>query len=120
MNNVKDALLRLVHAGLETKKMQEAYLTVGLDDNKLFDVYGSILDAIYNIVGEHTETFEESVTYISMTAPILTEERRWKMLVAEYAKRNPEQPQPYTFERKDMKELHEKNGGYMTPEGDWS
>lgn len=118
MNEIRDALLRLVNAGLATKDMQEAYLKVRLDDNKLFDIYGSILDAIYKLIGEHTETFEESVTFLTMTAPMLTHERRAEMLYSEY-KKNHSMPKPDTMSSDGMKELYERNGGYMTPEGDW-
>ena len=125
MNSVKDALLRLVRAGLSTKKMQEAYLTVGLDDNMLFVIYGNILDAIYALVGEHTETFEESVTHLVMTAPLLTDERRVEMLMAEHKKHFgvSAQPAPYITEPEEMKRMFQENGGYLlreTPEGDWS
>ena len=125
MDRIKDALLRLVKAGRTAKTMQEAFVTVGLKDNALFDIYGNILDAIYAIVGERTETFEESVTHLAMTAPILTDERRMELLYSEYKKNYgiASQPAPYITEPREMKELFEKNGGYLlreTPEGDWS
>ena len=119
---MKDSLLRLVKAGLATKKLQEAYVTVGLDDNTLFDIYVNILDAIYGLIGEHTNTFEESVTYIVMTAPILSDERRATMLEAEYRKNHPEQPKPNVCTTAELFKMFNENGGYLreTPEGDWS
>ena len=123
MDRMKDALLRLVKAGLSTKKMQEAYLTVGLDDNRLFEIYGNILDAVYDLIGEHTNTFEESVTHLAMTAPILTDDRRAELLMIEYRKNHPDQPFPLTMEPEEARQLFKENGGYLlreTPEGDWS
>lgn len=127
MDYMKDALLRMVKAARNTKKLLDAYQTVGLDDNLLFETYGEIADAIYGLVGEQTETFEESVTCLTMSAPFLKDERRAEMLYAEYL-RNREMepytgeeiaPKPNTIERDELKKMVKKNGGYMSPEGDW-
>ena len=120
MNEVRDALLRMVRSGLEVKSLQETYLKVGLDDGPLFGVFGDICDAIYYLIGEHKEQFTDSLTYLVMNAPILSEERRVEMLMAEYRKNFPEQPGPSLMSSDGMKELYERNGGYMTPEGDWT
>ena len=119
MDEMKDVFLRLVKAGLETKKLQEAYANAGIDDNMLMDVYGNILEAIYALLGEHTEEFADSVTHIVMTAPILSDERRAKMLYAEFKKNNC-QPSPNVIEPAEMRKMFKANGGFMTPEGDWS
>lgn len=120
MDGIKDALLRMVRAGIKTKNMQEAYLKVGLEDNALFDIYGDILDGIYCILGEKRNTFDQSVTFTAMSAPYLTDERRTEILYAEYMKNHPDQPRPLTAERVDVREMYNRAGGYMTPEGDWS
>ena len=121
MEEIRDALLRMVNAGLKVKKMQQAYANVGLDDNVLFDAYGDICSAIYSLIGEHTEEFKDSVTDIAMnTASFVTVDRRVKMLMFEYRKNHPEQPKPNIMDTDGMKELYERNGGYMTPEGDWT
>lgn len=121
MKEVKDALLRVVRATMKTKHMQEKYLEIGIDDQPWFDIWGDQIDAIYALLGEHTDTLEESVTYVTMTAPYLTDERRTEMLFAEYQK-NHKQPSPNTMSSDGMKELYEHNGGYLreTPEGDWT
>jgi hypothetical protein len=120
MKHIEDAMKRMVRAALETKKMQEHYLSVGLDDSALFEIYGLILDAIYDLLGEHTDAFEEAVTSIVMSAPLLSEERRVKMLMAEWKRNNmPPLPSPTFVPKREMNELYQKNGGYMTPEGDW-
>ena len=129
MEAVKKALTRLVRAGLELKKLQDAYVQVGLNDTKLFVINGDILDAIYLLVGEKTNTFEESITHTVMTAPILTVERRVEMLAAEYRKNHlnaeqqkPEMPKPVFFSQEETEKMYRTAGGYRyeTPEGDWS
>lgn len=123
MNGIKDALLRLVKAGREIKSLQETYLKVGLNDNPLFEAYGDICEAIYNIVGEHTEEFADSVTNLAMTTPMFTNERRTEMLMAEYRKNHPEapeQPKPNVCTTAELFKMFNENGGYMTPEGDWT
>ena len=123
MQNIKDAISRMVAAAVRLKETMKNYVDNGVDDNPLFEIWGDILDGIYTLLEEHTETFEESVTYTVMTAPYLNNERRTEMLWAEYKNRHQEQfivqPKPVTMNPSDMKALYSKNGGYMTPEGDW-
>lgn len=116
MEAIKDALLRMVRAGKKINKMKDAFLDVGLNDVPLADAYGDICDAIYYIVGEHTNEYKESVTYITMAAPILSDERRTEMLMSEYRNNHPEQveqPKPNTIERDEMEQMVKQNGGYM-------
>lgn len=125
MNEIRDALLRMVKTAMFLKKMAEAYTTLGLDDNPHHEAFGDLVDAIYYIVGEHTEEFEKSVTWLAVTAPILTEERRAELLMSEYRKNHPEgetQPRPITCTTAELFKMFNENGGYMheTPEGDWS
>lgn len=127
MDNIRDALLRMVTTARFLKKMAEAYTVLGLDDNPHHEAYGDLMDAIYYLVGEHTEEFDKSVTWIAMNAPFLTDERRTELLISEYKKNHmveshleQKQPKPHTFTRKDDKQMFRKNGGYQTPEGDWS
>ena len=127
MNEIRDALLRMIRTAMFLKKMAEAYTTLGLDDNPHHNAYGDMCDAIYYLVGEHTEEFDKSVTWIAVNAPFLTEERRAEMLMAAYEKNHitypcdePKQPKPHTFKREDTKKMAKDNGGYIAPEGDWT
>ena len=128
MTEIRDALLRMVRTAMFLKKMAGAYTTLGLDDNPHHNAYGDMCDAIYYLVGEHTEEFDKSVTWIAVNAPFLTEERRTEMLMSEYEKNHIscclatelKQPKPHTFKREDTKKMAKDNGGYMSPEGDWT
>jgi len=120
MTEIRDALLRMVRAAMKAKKMQEHYLKIGIDDQPWFEIWGDILDGIYHLIGERTDPFEESATYMVMHAPILSDERRAKMLYAEYKKHSPEQPRPNILQPGKFADMYKKSGGYQTPEGDWT
>ena len=89
MQNVKDALFREVDVCREMLKLHDAMASCGYPENPFWDNFSTASDAIYKLIGEHTETFEESVTYLVLTAPYLTNERRAEMLYAEYLKNFP-------------------------------
>ena len=122
MDNIRDALLRMVTTTLFLKKMAEAYTVLGLDDNPHHEAYGDMMDAIYYLIGEHTEEFDKSVTYLAINAPILTDERRTELLLSEYRMNHPEQvaqPRPNTIEPSSFLNMKKRNGGYKfnSPEG---
>lgn len=120
MNEIKDAILRMVRAARQLKRLQEAYVDIGFNDAPVFQAYSEICDAIYHLIGEHVDAYENSVTNLVITTPMLTEDRRAEMLMAEYRKNHAEQPSPNLMSRKAMLELFDENGGYITPEGDWT
>lgn len=121
MNEIKDALLRMIRSAMSAKKMADAYLMIGLDDNKLHRIYGDLLDAIYSLIGESVDEFNLSVTYVAATAPFLTDERRTELLYFEYVKNHQvKQPKPFFTTPEEMRKSVKENGGYMSPEGDWT
>lgn len=121
MQNVRDALMRMVQACMTAKKMQKFYVNNGVDDSMIFKVYSDIADGICKLIGENKETFEETVTFITLNAPIISDERRTEILYGVYQKNfaTCEQPKPHTFSREEMRKMVKENGGYITPEGDW-
>lgn len=127
MGEIRDALLRLIRAWTGTKKMLDAYVKVGLDDNMIYQANGQIGEAICILVGEADADWETSRTCITLTAPYLTEERRLEMLMGVYEQNHVQQPAPHLFSREEMKDCVKKNGGYMqewvdrkSPEGGWA
>ena len=123
MNEIRDAILRMVRSALSAKKMADAYLAIGWDDCKPHQIYGDLLDAIYSLIGETVDEFNLSITYVAMTAPFLSDERRVKLLMSEYEKNhkdvNIEQPKPYFFSPEEMRKMKKNKDGYQSPEGDW-
>ena len=122
MEGIRDALLRMVEAYRETKELESAFVKVGLKDSPLWDIQADIMDAVSHIIGEkldeNQDFIKDSVTYLVLNVPILTNERRAEMLYSEF-KKNYRMPKPETFEPEEMRKLFNENGGYMTPEGDW-
>lgn len=101
MQNVKDALLREVDVCREMLKLHDAFASCGYPENPYWDNFSTAADGIYKLIGEHTETFEESITYLVLTAPYLTNKRRAEMLYAEYQKHNPVQEQQKAVSKPD-------------------
>lgn len=122
MDNIKDALLRMVRAARNAKRLQETYLKNGLDDNAAFQIYGDIADGIYYLIGEHTETFDDSATHRALTVPAFDDEHRVRLLMIEYKRNFPQQPAPRFMSREKMFENVRRVGGYsyQNPEGDWT
>ena len=133
MNEVRDALLRMVRAYRKVGEILDVYVRIGLVSETLEDAQGEIAEAVYQLLGEHTEEFRDSVTSSVLTAPIMSDERKAKILYSEWAKKHTwindmakqpkqkaKQPKPNTIEPNEMRKLVRKNGGYMSPEGDWT
>lgn len=122
MDEMRDALLRLVRAWTRTNKVLDAYIKTGLDSNMLFHICGEIEETISILVGEREKDLEDSVTHTALTAPVLSEKRRVEMLMNQYEEAHPDMPAPRLMTREQMKQSVKKNGGYLceTPEGGWS
>lgn len=98
MENIKAALLRDVEAARNLLNSSNAMEALGYPNNPFWTNYMNVADGIYKLIGEKTDTFEESITYLALNAPYLTNERRVEMLMAEYNKNFPKQPRPVTSE----------------------
>ena len=125
IENVLAKLVRIARQALEiVNTLNTANIRYGRDQvfTVFDDFYGNAADAIYALIGEHTETFEESVTYLVLNTPVLSEERRVQMLMEEYEKNHPEQigmPKPNLISRDEFRNMARQCGGYMSPEGEW-
>lgn len=137
MNGIEKALSMMVKTWTKFHKAEEALKNAGIgyEDSFIGDMAGNIADAIYDLVGEHTEKFEDSATFTALTAPHLCEERRVALLMYAWRGNHPElaryyekldcseQPKPNLMEAEEIRKMTEKNGGYFrweTPEGDWT
>lgn len=61
--DIENALLRLVKACRESHKLDQALMTAGYASSPYFSILGHIIDGIYFLIGDNTETLEESVAY---------------------------------------------------------
>jgi len=70
----KKVLTHLIRAGRDARNMENVLSTIGYEETPFFHMYGDICDAIYTLIGEKTETFDESITCAVMTDPITPDE----------------------------------------------
>ena len=121
MDEMKEAFRQLVRAWTKTNKVLGAYVEAGLDSNMLFWVCGEIEQTLCILTGEADLDLEKTVTHAALTAPILSEDRRVKMLEAAYMEHHPAQPAPVIVRPDAIRNSVKQTGGYLheTPEGGW-
>ena len=122
-------MVRLVQSWTRTNEILEAYNKAGMKNDLLFRVCGEIEEAICILVGEGGEDLEKTTTHIALTSPIISEERRVKLLMSRFRVSYPGAPALLAFSDEPMEEIVRKNGGYCpatgyvapreTPEGEW-
>ena len=85
---VRQALSRMIRAAGKAKFMDENLLQLGYPINPYSEILGDIEDAIYFLIGEQVDPFENSVTSIAINAEGLSEASRIGILLREYEKNN--------------------------------
>ena len=86
---MKEALLRMIRAADKALEMDKALSNHGYKENPYADIFGDIADAIYYLVGEKKNCFEDSVTYWVLHGDLLTEEDKLEILLEVYRKNRP-------------------------------
>lgn len=61
--DAKKVLTHLIRAARDAIHLERTLDDLGYKETPYYDLYGEISEAIYGIVGEDTEEFDESVTY---------------------------------------------------------
>lgn len=79
--DIEAALQRLVHAARKAFYLSEQLEALGYQDTPYSDLFGNIADAIYYLLGEKTETFDQSVTYHALYDDLLTNKERVRILM---------------------------------------
>lgn len=123
MNNVRDALLRVIKGARKVEEYRKAVEMIGLKDEILYDALGDLFDGVFYLIGEKLVEpleFTDSITYSVMNDHGLSDMRKTELLMKEYARNFPEQPAPVLITEKERKQLFKENGGYYTPEGEWN
>ena len=64
--NTKKVLTHLIRAGRDALHLENTLKEIGYKETPYFNLYGEIADAIYNMIGEETDTFDESVTHAAI------------------------------------------------------
>ena len=137
MEITRDALLRIVKATRTTMRLADGISEV-LTRNGFTvvdDVVGFLQDALYTISNEKERNGEKAEDNFddSMTMRLLKSDMDDKsvtdwffMMESINTKINAIKPQdiqlppPQIMSKEDMSELYKKNGGYMSPEGEWT
>lgn len=82
--NIRRVLEELVEIAVSTRKMDKAFLDAGYDNTPYFDIYAGAMEAVYHLLGEETETIDESVTYEAINNDSYTNDERVDLLMEEY------------------------------------
>jgi hypothetical protein len=64
--NIKNILTHLIKAGRDSLHVEKTLREIGYADTPYYSLYGEICEAIYGLLGENTECFEESNTFAAM------------------------------------------------------
>ena len=72
--NTKSVLTHLIRAGRDAIHLEKTLSGVGYNETPYFNLYGDIIDAIYGILDEHTDTIEESMAYAAIHDPFTPDE----------------------------------------------
>ena len=115
MDDIRDALLRMVRVARKAYKVWDTINAVGYDMPIYFDIAGDVADAIYRLIGERTEMFTLSTTYKALRDEKLSDEKATAILMQVY-RRNHGMPKPNLLDRKAFRESVKRNGGYIGPE----
>lgn len=83
--DTKCVLNHLVRASRDALHMEQTLKGLGYNETPYFHLYGEITEAIYCMLGESTETFDESVTSTTINNMYLTDEHCAQEL-SEYCK----------------------------------
>lgn len=75
-------LENIISACRTAKDSDDALRSVGYIETPYFKIYGHIMDALYDLLGENTETFDESITYRIMEDKNLTNSQRAELFVS--------------------------------------
>ena len=93
-DSLKTVLRKMLDVVVLAKQKDDELTKTGFSYTPLFDLYGGAADAIYYLIGEHTKTFDESVTFDAINRPGLLQEERFTLLADEYEKNHTKQNRP--------------------------
>lgn len=132
MEITRDALLRIVKATRMSMALAETLqnLVVGKGRSTWADeIAGFLKDAVFMMSKEELpsgKSYDDSMTNRILTGDLddadVTDWILWKNRI--YDRVNPDgkavqQPAPNIMKPEDMQKLYRKNGGYLSPEGEW-
>lgn len=70
----KKVLTHLIRAGRDALHIERTLNELGYKETPYYNLYGEIADAIYTMLGENTESFDESITHATIHDVYLADE----------------------------------------------
>ena len=64
--NAKAVLTHLIRAGRDAIHLEQTLCGIGYKETPYFSLHGEIADAIYALLGEDVDEFEDSITYAAL------------------------------------------------------
>lgn len=128
----REALLLVIKATRAAMRMAEDMqrMVLGKGETTADQIAGYLEDALLIISGEQQPDgkmmdLDNSETERLLTSDLLDDDSvaGWFFMMNSIREKHlaPKEglPKPQTMSKEDMRDLYQKNGGYMTPEGDW-
>ena len=128
----REALLLVIKATRTAMRMAEDMqrMVLGKGETTADQIAGYLEDALLIISGEQQRDgkmmdLDNSETERLLTSDLLDDDSvaGWFFMMNSIREKHlatkEELPKPQTMSKEDMRDLYQKNGGYMTPEGDW-
>lgn len=129
MEITRDALLRVVKATRMAMRLAENTQKLFVDKGTWTmadEIAGQLADALFRMNCDSAERpFADSMTMRLLKGDLNDEAvTDWFLMMVRIDQRRHKQeepviPQPQTMSKEEVRAMHEANGGYMTPEGDW-
>lgn len=86
---MEKVLMNMLKAARQAYSTDKALRDAGYKDTPYWEIYGYISDAIYNLLGEDTETFEQSITYAVLHSDTFNDHQRAMVLAYNYKQNRP-------------------------------
>lgn len=84
--DMKKVITHLVKASRDAMHLDTTLSDIGYKDTPYFNIYGNICDALYAMLGENTDSFEQSETYSAVQDCFLPDELCAEQLLPIYYK----------------------------------
>lgn len=125
----RDALLRIVKATRMAMRLAENIQKLFVDQapwSVADEIAGQLADALFMMNCDSAERpFADSMTMRLLKGDLNDEAvTDWFLMMVRIDQRRHQHeesamPEPQTMSKEEVRAMHETNGGYMTPEGDW-
>ena len=79
---IRNMLSRIVKAAAIARSHSTSMSTLGYPDNPYEAIFGELADAVYLLLGEKTDTFDESITCLALCNDLIPDEQRVDLIMS--------------------------------------